>query len=209
MALDILSIESLQQLVGDYGYWSVFFGIGLENMGLPLPGEAVTLLGGFLAGSGDLSYGWVLFAAIAGSFLGNNIGYFVGKWGGLPLIHNIAHLFRIEDEKIESAREKFLENAPKAVFFGRFVTFFRIFAAPLAGLVEMPFPLFTACNLAGAIVWATVMVTLSFVLGKVLPLEEVVEIVAKFGLGILGLVVIWIAVSIWLNRRTTQDQQIS
>ena len=180
MDLDFLSLESLQQLVGDYGYWSVFTGIGLENMGLPIPGEAVTLLGGFLAGSGDLAYEWVLFAAIAGSFLGNNIGYFVGKWGGLPLLRKIAHVFRISDEKIDETREKFLENAPKAVFFGRFVTFFRIFAAPLAGVVEMPFPLFTACNLAGAIAWATVMVTLSFVLGKVLPLEEVLAVVSKF-----------------------------
>lgn len=208
MGLDVLSLESLQQVVSDYGYWSVFFGIGLENMGLPLPGEAVTLLGGFLAGSGDLSYRGVLAVAITGSFLGNNLGYFVGKWGGLPLIRQVAHAFYISDEKIDETRAKFLENAPKAVFFGRFVTFFRIFAAPLAGVVEMPFPLFTACNLLGAIAWATVMVTLSFVLGTVLPLEEVLAIAGKFGVGILGIFIAWIVVTIWLERRQTGNQHI-
>ena len=185
MSLDVftefLNLDNLQLLAKEYGYWSVFIGIGLENMGIPLPGEALTLLGGFLAGSGELKYQWVLVGAIAGSFVGNNIGYFIGKLGGLPLIRRVAHFFRIEDKKINEYRDKFLENAPKAVFFGRFITFFRIFAAPFAGIVGMPFPLFLACNLSGAVIWSAVTVSLPFVLGKVFPLYEVLEIMAKFG----------------------------
>ncbi|AFY37946.1 SNARE associated Golgi-related protein [[Leptolyngbya] sp. PCC 7376] len=198
---NFFTLESLQLFIHDYGYWSVFVGIGLENTGIPIPGEALTLLGGFLAGSGELKYQWVLLGAIAGSFLGNSIGYFIGKWGGLPLLRKIAHVFRISDQKIDEAREKFLENAPKAVFFGRFVTFFRIFAAPLAGIVEMPFALFLTCNLAGAVVWAGVTVTLPYFLGQFLPLPEVLDIMGKFGIGIVGLLVAWVIVSIFLERR--------
>ncbi len=207
MTLDFFSLESLQIFIDEYGYWSVFIGIGLENTGIPLPGEALTLLGGFLAGSGELKYQWVLAGAIAGSFMGNNIGYFIGKWGGLPLLRKIAHFFRIEDQQIDDARKKFLENAPKAVFFGRFITFFRIFAAPLAGIVEMPFPLFSACNLAGAIVWASFTVTLPFVLGKVFPLADVLKIMTKFGVGIVGILVAWVAIAFWLERRKSSDHQ--
>lgn len=50
MTLELISLETLQTLVTEYGYWSVFIGIGLENMGIPLPGEALTLLGAFLPG---------------------------------------------------------------------------------------------------------------------------------------------------------------
>ena len=203
---DFFTLESLELFIHDYGYWSVFVGIGLENTGVPIPGEALTLLGGFLAGSGELQYQWVLFWAIAGSFLGNNIGYFIGKWGGLPLIRRIAHVFRVSDQKIDDARDKFLENAPKAVFFGRFVTFFRIFAAPLAGIVEMPFALFMTCNLAGAFVWGSVTVTLPYLLGQFLPLEEVLKIMAKFGVGIIGILVAWVVVAFWWERRESMAE---
>ncbi|MEB3225719.1 MAG: DedA family protein [Synechococcus sp.] len=201
MALELLSLETLQDLVQDYGYWSVFVGIGLENMGIPLPGEALTLLGGFFAGSGELQYRWVLLGAIAGSFLGNNFGYLVGKWGGLPLLQKVAHLFKISDEKLEETKQKFLENAPKAVFFGRFITFFRIFAAPFAGIVGMSWPLFLLCNLAGAIIWGTVTVTLPYFLGRIMPLAEVLHLMAKFGVVAFILVVAWIGVPLWLESR--------
>lgn len=209
MTLEFISLETLQLLAKEYGYWSVFIGIGLENMGIPLPGEALTLLGGFLAGSGELKYQWVLLGAIAGSFMGNNIGYVIGKVGGLPLLRKIAHLFRISDEKLDETRKKFLENAPKAVFFGRFVTFFRIFAAPLAGIVEMPFPLFFACNLAGAAVWGSVTVTLPFFLGRILPLEDVLKIMAKFGVVVFILAAAWIIIPIWLESRKPKDETTS
>lgn len=207
MTIEVLSLDTLQHFAKEYGYWSVFLGIGLENMGIPLPGEALTLLGGFLAGSGELKYRWVLIGAIAGSFLGNNFGYFVGKWGGLPLLQKIAHIFRISDEKLEQTKQKFLENAPKAVFFGRFVTFFRIFAAPFAGIVGMSYPLFFACNLAGAIVWGSVTVTLPFFLGRVMPLHEVLRFMAKFGAVAFILVLAWILVPIWLEMRQSQGDR--
>ncbi|MBV5260110.1 DedA family protein [Synechococcus moorigangaii CMS01] len=201
MALEFFSVETLQTFVREYGYWSVFIGIGLENMGIPLPGEALTLLGGFFAGSGELQYRWVLLGAIAGSFMGNNFGYLVGKWGGLPLLRKVAHFFKISDEKLEETKEKFLKDAPKAVFFGRFITFFRIFAAPFAGLVGMPGPLFLLCNLAGAVIWGTVTVTLPFFLGRIMPLSEVLHLMAKFGFVAFILIAVWFVVPLWLEYR--------
>ncbi len=32
-----------------YGYWAVFFGVMLENAGLPVPGETILIFAGFLA----------------------------------------------------------------------------------------------------------------------------------------------------------------
>ena len=56
MSLEFISIENIQRIAHDYGYWAIFWGILLENLGIPLPGETVTLVGGFLAGSQELSY---------------------------------------------------------------------------------------------------------------------------------------------------------
>ncbi|NEO92120.1 MAG: DedA family protein, partial [Moorea sp. SIO3G5] len=59
MSFELLSLETVQDIAKDYGYWAVFFGIALENAGVPIPGETITLVGGFGAGSGELNY-WVV-----------------------------------------------------------------------------------------------------------------------------------------------------
>ena len=45
MSLDFMSLDSLEVLAREYGYWAVFLGVLLENAGLPLPGESITLVG--------------------------------------------------------------------------------------------------------------------------------------------------------------------
>ena len=57
----------LQALLERWGYWVVFAGMLLENAGLPLPGESVTLLAGYAAGSGQLNLAGVMAAAAAGA----------------------------------------------------------------------------------------------------------------------------------------------
>ena len=70
MSLEFVSLDTIQELAHQYGYWAVFLGILLENLGVPLPGETITIAGGFLAGSGELSYWFVLGSAILGAALG-------------------------------------------------------------------------------------------------------------------------------------------
>ncbi|MEL7520855.1 MAG: DedA family protein, partial [Cyanobacteria bacterium J06553_1] len=68
---ELISLDSLQDIAREYGYWAVFCGVLLENMGIPIPGETVTLIGGFLAGSDELNVWYVLGAATAGAVLGD------------------------------------------------------------------------------------------------------------------------------------------
>ena len=201
LTFDFFSIETIQSLAQDYGYWAIFFGIMLENMGLPLPGETVTLVGGFLAGSEELLYRWVLSSAIAGAVLGDSVGYWIGFYGGWPLLLKLGGLFRIDEAALVSIREQFSQNADKAVIFGRFVALLRIFAGPLAGIAQMPYWKFLLCNLLGASLWGTAMVTLAFFVGRLIPLATLVGWVAQFTVAALVLVVLWVVVVWWLERR--------
>jgi membrane protein DedA with SNARE-associated domain len=202
--MEFLSLEQIQEIAHQYGYWAVFVGIALENTGIPIPGETLTIVGGFLAGSGELNYWFVLLTAIAGAVLGDNFGYAIGKIGGWKLLVKISKLFKIEEKQLERAKQKFSENAPKAVFFGRFITLLRIFAGPMAGIAEMPYYLFLLCNFAGATVWALIMVTLSFFVGRIIPLEQLISGIAKFGIVALLLVIAWIVVPMWWENRVNQ-----
>lgn len=201
LAIDLMSLEHLQAIAERFGYWVVFLGIALENTGVPLPGETLTVLGGFLAGSGELDYWLVLGSAIAGAVLGDNCGYWLGRWGGWPLVCQVAGWFRISEDKLLVVRTRFSQNAGKAVFFGRFVTLLRIFAGPLAGIAEMPYRRFVICNVAGAGLWALTMVSLAFFVGRVVPLAQLVQWTAQFGVGALGVLTLWVGVSWWLEGR--------
>jgi membrane protein DedA with SNARE-associated domain len=201
VSFEFISLENIQKVAHEYGYWAIFLGILLENLGIPLPGETVTLVGGFLAGSKELNYWLVLSDAAAGAAIGGTCGYWIGRIGGWSLLVRLASIFRISEARILTIKDQFSENAVKAVFFGRFFALLRIFAAPLAGIAEMPFGKFFLCNLAGAIAWASVMVTLAFFAGKIVSLEQLVTWVSQFAIAALLILVAVIAIPLWLESR--------
>lgn len=201
MSFELLSLENVQEIASQYGYWAVFIGIALENTGIPLPGETITVVGGFLAGSGELNYWILLVSAIGGAVLGDNFGYWIGKIGGWQFLLRLGRFFRIQEVQLKEARNQFSKNAPRAVFFGRFVALLRIFAGPMAGIAQMPYPQFLLCNFSGAALWASIMVTVSFFLGRLVPLHELVRWIAKFGFIALLLVIAWIVIPFWLESR--------
>ncbi len=201
MSLEFISLEKIQEIAHQYGYWAIFMGILLENLGIPLPGETVTLVGGFLAGSGQLNYWFVLTSAILGAVIGGTCGYWIGRYMGWPFLLKLGRFLRIPEERLEESKNKFSENAGKAVFFGRFIALLRILAGLLAGISEMSYGKFFLYNLAGAIVWASVMVTLSFFLGRIVSLEQLVAVAGQFTLVALLIVIAWIVVPLWLESR--------
>ena len=205
MSLEFVSLEKIEEIAQQYGYWAVFGGILLENLGIPLPGETVTLIGGFLAGSGQLNYWLVLGSAILGAVIGGTCGYWIGRFAGWPFLLKLSRLLRIPEHRVEESKTKFSENAAKAVFFGRFIALLRVLAGLLAGIAEMPFGKFFLYNLAGAVVWASVMVTLSFFLGQFVSLEELVGLAGQFTIVALLVVVAWIVVPLWLESRQVKQ----
>lgn len=199
MSLELLSLENTQEIARQYGYWAVFIGIALENTGIPLPGETITIVGGFLAGNKELSFWGVLLSAIAGAVIGDNFGYWIGKIGGWQFLIQISKLFRIPEEKLELTRDKYSKNAAQAVFWGRFVTLLRIFAGPLAGITNMPYRKFLLYNFGGATVWALTIVSLSYFLGQILSLEQIISWIAQAGIALFIVVVLVIAIPLIIN----------
>ena len=204
MHFEFFSLDTIQGWTQEYGYWIIFFGIMLENAGIPLPGETITLVGGFLAGNGELQYPLVLTSAVLGAILGDSAGYWLGRWGGLPALEKIGQLFRMPTDEIAIAREKFRGSAERAVFFGRFIAILRIFAGPMAGLTGMPYPRFLFFNSTGALVWGTVTTGVAYYAGTLIPLETLVSGVVKGSSIILGAVLLWFASPIafrWLKDK--------
>ncbi|UUN25574.1 DedA family protein [Streptomyces sp. FIT100] len=131
--------------------------IGLESLGIPLPGEIVLVSSALLASQhGDIDP-WVLgICATAGAIIGDSIGYAIGRKGGRPLLTWCGGKFpkHFSEANIAMAERSFEKWGMWAVFFGRFVALLRIFAGPLAGVLRMPYWKFLIANVFGGILWA-------------------------------------------------------
>ncbi|MFE2944408.1 DedA family protein [Streptomyces sp. NPDC059255] len=131
--------------------------IGLESLGIPLPGEIVLVSSALLASQHGEINPYILGAcATAGAIIGDSIGYAIGRKGGRPLLTWLGARFpkHFGEDQIAMAERSFEKWGMWAVFFGRFVALLRIFAGPLAGVLRMPYWKFLIANVLGGIVWA-------------------------------------------------------
>lgn len=131
--------------------------IGLESLGIPLPGEIILVSSALLASQNDAIDPVVLGScAIAGAIIGDSIGYAIGRRGGQPLLDRLGRRFpkHFGPQQVATAERSFEKWGVWAVFFGRFVALLRIFAGPLAGVLRMPYWKFLIANVLGGIVWA-------------------------------------------------------
>lgn len=131
--------------------------IGLESLGIPLPGEIILVSSALLASQHGEIDPFVLGAcATAGAIIGDSIGYAIGRKGGRPLLVKLNRRFpkHFSESNIAVAERSFDRWGMWAVFFGRFIALLRIFAGPLAGVLQMPYWRFLVANVLGGILWA-------------------------------------------------------
>jgi membrane protein DedA with SNARE-associated domain len=188
---------TLLDLLATYGYVAVFLFIAIESTGIPFPGETMLITASIYAGhTHRLNIVLVIAFAAAGAIIGDNLGYAVGHWGGYRLLRRYGRFIRLDEKRLKLGQYLFLRHGGKVVFFGRFVSILRAYAAFLAGTNRMPWRRFLVFNAAGGIVWATVFGTGAYVLGT--QIHTLTRDAAIVG-GILA--VIAIVAFFWFLRR--------
>ena len=139
-------------------YLTVGLVIGLESLGIPLPGEIALVSAALLSSREnlDISPVWVGVAAIIGAIVGDSIGYTIGRRYGMSLFERLGKRFpkHFGPGHVALAKQLFTRWGVWAVFFGRFIALLRILAGPLAGDLRMRYRYFLSANAAGAICWA-------------------------------------------------------
>jgi membrane protein DedA with SNARE-associated domain len=162
----LLDGDVVQHLIGQYGYGAIFVVVMLESAGIPMPGETILVSAAVYAGTKHaLDIRWVIAAAAGGAILGDNIGFWVGREFGEPLLEKWGHLIGLDARKRMLGRYLFARYGGLIVFFGRFVALLRAFAALLAGANGLAPWRFFAFNAAGGIVWATLFGSGGYLLG--------------------------------------------
>jgi membrane protein DedA with SNARE-associated domain len=193
-----LSTHTIDGWLESYGYLVVFLLVMLESIGVPVPGETALIGAALYAGStGKLEIWGVIAVAIAGAIIGDNIGFSIGRYGGAKLLLRHGHKIGLHEGRLKIGIWLFRRHGGKVVFWGRFVSILRTYAAFLAGTNQMAWPRFLVFNAAGAVVWATAFGVAYYVFGSALQrLSTTIDIT----LGVAGAVLL-VAFLVWSKRK--------
>jgi membrane protein DedA with SNARE-associated domain len=186
-----------------YGYWVVFFGVMLENAGLPVPGETVLLFAGFLSFQGKLELRWAVLTAIAGATIGDSLGYMLGRLGGTFLLKKYRGSFLLSAGRFDRAQAVFLKYGHWAVFVARFITGLRVLAGPFAGAFRMEYRRFLFFNFTGAVLWAITIGCVGYVFGG--NWGRLIRLLKEFDVATLIVLGIVAAFFFYRSRRRAKD----
>ena len=186
-------------LIKEYGYIIVALLVAAENLGLPLPGESALITAAAFSARGHLWLPGVIVASTAGTIVGGSGGYWIGRAGGLRLVHRLGKAIHISDADIQKGHDFFAKHGAKTVFVARFIAILRIVVGILAGVSEMPFAQFTVYNALGGACWSVAIALLAYTFGANLP--RLHRLLGTGGLIAAGAVLLGILVVIRLRRR--------
>ena len=200
-----MNVEALLHSIPPLAVYLVVCGVvGMESLGIPLPGEIVLVSAALMSSQHDLAVNplGVGIAAVIGAVVGDSIGYAIGRRFGLPLFDRLGRRFpkHFGPGHVALAEKLFDRWGVRAVFFGRFIALLRIFAGPLAGALKMHYPRFLAANVSGAICWAGGTTALVYFAG--MAAERWMERFSWIGLAIA--VVCGVTAAIVLRERTSR-----
>ncbi|MBR7825096.1 DedA family protein [Actinospica sp. MGRD01-02] len=150
-----MSLALINHLLQSYGYLAVFVFIAVESLGVPMPGETTLIAAALYAGSTHRLNIAVIAAVAAGAaVIGDNIGYWIGRRGGARLARRYGRHVGLTPRRLKVGRYLFDRHGGTVVFYSRFISGLRTYAAFIAGMVAMRRPGFVVANAAGALVWA-------------------------------------------------------
>ncbi len=213
--LGLFALPNLDQLLQDVGStlgpWTYLL-VGvlcfLESgafVGLLVPGETAIVVGGFVAGQGEIDI--VLLIAIAwfAAVAGDLVSFALGRRLGREFLVTHGPRVKITEERIEQVERFYDRHGGKAVFLGRWVGLVRAVSPFLAGSSGMPLRRFTPYDVLAAGGMVTLFALLGFVFWH--SLDQVLSVARKglLALGIVIAVIVGVVVAVqWLRKETNR-----
>jgi len=157
-------------VLGQTGYLGIMIMMALESACIPIPSEAILPFGGYLASSANtlnrLNIYAVIFFGTIGGTLGSLAAYYIGAYGGRPLIDKYAKKIRISDSELKRSNQLFNKYGDKIVFYSRLLPIIRTFISLPAGMSKMDVKKFITYTFWGSLIWSILLVYVGYTLGQ-------------------------------------------
>ena len=137
-------------------------------VGFFLPGDSLLFTAGVFAANGDLPLGWLLILVTLCAIVGDQIGYWIGRFAGQALYRREDSLF-FRRSHLQRAHDFYETYGGKTVILARFVPIVRTFCPPVAGAAGMPYRRYLAYDIVGGLLWVNSMVLGGYFLGRSVP----------------------------------------
>lgn len=159
-------MDTLLQLMEAYGYGAMFIAMALENANIPIPSEVVLGFAGFLISQGIFEFWTTFFIACAAGVVGSIISYWLGSYGGRPLLLKYGKYILFNEHKFNLAESMFNKYGGAAVLICRCLPGVRTFISFPAGVARYPFGKFVIFTIIGTIPWTLLLVWAGSILGS-------------------------------------------
>lgn len=192
-------LDYIEPFVHAYGAAAVFVILALESLGAPLPGETLLIFASVMASRGELSLPALIVSAWAGSVLGDNCGYLIGRTLGKRTLARYGAKVGLTAERLGKVEAVFARYGPVTVAFARFVNVLRQLNGIVAGSLGMHWWTFLLFNAIGAAIWVSAWTLGSYYFGA-----HAADFLHRFGLagGILAAAALAVAVAVvWFIKR--------
>lgn len=185
-------INIFTNIIATGGYAGLTFLMCLESMVAPVPSEAVMPFAGFLWYSGKMSLWPIIFFSTLGSIIGSLISYYIGDYGGRPLVKKFGKYFLLNEHHLIITENFFNKYGSKTIFISRFIPIIRHLISLPAGVAKMNVFKFSIYTIIGAGLWNAFLAYLGFYLGSNWSIiRQYGEIIDKILLAIIILAIIY------------------
>ncbi|MFA5358542.1 MAG: DedA family protein [Patescibacteria group bacterium] len=185
-------LDLFTSIIATAGYGGVIFLMILESMVIPVPSEAVMPFAGFLWFSGEMSFLPIVFFATLGSIIGSLLSYYIGYYGGRPLVMRFGKYLLLNEHHLDATEKFFAHYGDKAVFVSRFIPVVRHLISLPAGIGKMNIWKFGVYTVVGASLWNSFLAYLGYYLGsrweEIRKFSEVLDIIIVI---VLVVLIIW------------------
>jgi undecaprenyl-diphosphatase len=132
-------------------------------VGLVAPGETTVIVGGVVAGQGEIDLFVLITITWACAVAGDLASYTVGRRLGRAWLLRHGERLKITEDRLEQVERFFEKRGGATILIGRFIGFVRALAPFIAGTTRMPMRRFLPYDVLGAGAWAATFATLGYV----------------------------------------------
>jgi membrane protein DedA with SNARE-associated domain len=167
MITEIINILSafIISVINHSGYFGVGLLMAIESAAIPLPSEIIMPFSGYLVYEGRFSLIGIAIAGALGSGVGSAVTYYLGKWGGRPLVEKYGKWVLISHHDLELADRFFAKYGQLSTFIGRMLPIVRTFISIPAGIARVSFWPFFINSIIGSFFWSLLLGYVGFKLG--------------------------------------------
>ncbi|MCX6809172.1 MAG: DedA family protein [Candidatus Berkelbacteria bacterium] len=191
--------------ISSMGYFGVAVLMAIGAFNIPLPSEVILPFSGFLVWSGQFNLFLVALFACLGWLFGAFFSYYLGIYGGRPLINRFGKYVLLSHHDLDNTEKFFAKYGEIAVFVGQLLPIVRNFISLAAGISKLKFWKFISYTLAGAFLWALLLTWIGVKLGENWDLVKVYF--HKFDVLIAVLIVLAIALYIWRHIKNSKNHE--